>query len=86
MRDGSPLVPFRTSRRDFLVGAGMGLLGCAFARPTGLLRAAPGGEPSAPVPELSAPRAKVGVIFSHISPNIPTWPQVGYDLKPGRRS
>ena len=62
----------------------MGLLGCALATPAKILQAATGEEPTAPVPKLTVPKAKVGVIFSHISPDTPTWPRLGYDYE-GRK-
>ena len=84
MKNGCPLASFCASRRNFVVGAGMGLLGCALASPAEILRGATGGEPTAPVPKLTVPRAKVGVLFSHISPDTPTWPRLGYDYE-GRK-
>ena len=84
MKNGCPLASFCASRRNFLVGAGMGLLGCALTTPAEILRAATGEEPTAPVPKLAVPKAKVGVVFSHISPDTPTWPRIGYDYE-GRK-
>ena len=61
----------------------MGLLGCALATPAELLRAATGGEePTAPVPKLTVPKAKVGLVFTHISPDEAGWPYKGFDFEP----
>jgi len=59
----------------------MGLLGYALSSPGELLLAATAQEASAPVPALATPKAKVGLVFSHISPDTPTWPYKGYDYE-----
>jgi hypothetical protein len=46
-----------------------------------MLQAAAAEEPSAPVPVLPTPKAKVGLIFSHISSDKATWPYLGYDYE-----
>jgi len=81
MKSECPLAPLCTSRRNFLMGTGMGLLGCVLTPPAEILRAATGEEPTAPVPKLQVLKAKVGLIFSHMSPELPSWPHKDYDYE-----
>jgi hypothetical protein len=38
-------------------------------------------QPEAPVPVIPVPKAKVGLIFSHITPEKPGWPYIHYDYE-----
>lgn len=79
-----PFAGLCTTRRSFLAGTGMGLLGYALASPAEILIGAMSEEPSALTPDLPIPKAKVGLVFSHQPPERPTWPYRGYDYE-GRK-
>jgi hypothetical protein len=70
------------TRRRFL--GGTGLLGYALISQGSILSEAMAEEPSAQIPRITVPKAKVGLIFTHIPPQYPTWPHVGYDYE-GRK-
>ncbi len=77
--------PMHVNRRDFLSGcvscaAGVSALAAAVAP------AIAAGETAAasPSPSPAAAKAKVALIFSHIPPGSPTWPNIGYDYE-GRK-
>ena len=79
-----PLSVLCTSRRNFLGGAGAGLLGYALSSSAHLLSAAQAPPAGAGVPGMKLPKPKIGVIFSHITPEKPSWPYKGYDYE-GRK-
>lgn len=70
---------FSLTRRKFLEG--MGFLGYTLLSTQTLLGEAIAEELSAPTPKITPPRAKVGLIFTHIPPQYPTWPHIGYDYE-----
>jgi hypothetical protein len=79
-----PLSVLCTSRRQFLGGTGAGLLGYAISSSTGVLSAAEESQLSTAPRVNTQTRPKIGVIFSHITPDEPTWPYKGYDYE-GRK-
>lgn len=79
-----PFSHFCVNRRSFLAGGGMGLAGFLLGSSPELLSGFALEEPVAPVPDLSVPRTRVGLIFSHISARTATWPQIDYDYE-GRK-
>jgi len=64
---------FRVSRREFLAGCGA----CALCGPA-LARGAASAAVASPTAD---DRPKVGLIFTHISPQEETWPYKGYDYE-----
>jgi len=79
-----PLSLLCTSRRGFMGGAGAGLLGFAISSSADMLSFAQSPQASAAEPDLKYPKPKIGIIFSHITPDKPTWPYKGYDYE-GRK-
>jgi L-fucose isomerase-like protein len=76
-----PLSRLCLNRRKFLAGSGLGFLGMALASQADLIAGVAGQAPSAPVPDVPAAKARVGLIYSHIGPDRPTWPYINYDYE-----
>lgn len=68
------------TRRQMLA-ASCASMGFVMTAPTSILWSMGSEQPEAPVPVIPVPRVKVGLIFSHITPEKPGWPYIHYDYE-----
>ena len=81
-RTRCPFSAYCLSRRKFLAGTSTAIAAYALASPVELLLGAATEEPSAPKPILPVPKAKVGLVFPHMTCDQPCWPYQGFDFAP----
>jgi hypothetical protein len=81
-RTGCPFTAYCLSRRKFLAETSTAFAAYVLASPAGRLLGAATEEPSAPKPSLPVPKAKVGLVFPHMTCDEPCWPYQGFDFEP----
>lgn len=81
-RTGCPFSAHCLNRRSFLARTSTAFAAYALALPVELLWGGTTEAPSAPKPSLSVPKAKVGLVFPHMTCDHPCWPYQGFDFAP----